>query len=57
VLSVAMLLEHLGESQAATAVETAVAQTLPKLGAMSGPGMGASTDEIGDRIAEAICVR
>jgi 3-isopropylmalate dehydrogenase len=57
VLSVALLLAHLGESQAATAVEAAAAQTLPKLGAMSGPDMGASTDEIGDRIAEAICVR
>ncbi|MGH8908812.1 MAG: 3-isopropylmalate dehydrogenase [Egibacteraceae bacterium] len=57
VLSVAMLLEHLGESQAAAAVETAAAGAVAKLGAMGGPGMGASTDEIGDRIAEAIWVR
>lgn len=54
VLSAAMLLDHLGEAEAATAVEAAAAGTLPKLGAMAGPGMGASTDEIGDRIAEAI---
>jgi len=54
VLSAAMLLAHLGEVEAATAVEAAVAEALPKLGAMAGPGMGASTDEIGDRIAAAI---
>jgi 3-isopropylmalate dehydrogenase len=54
VLSAALLLDHLGEAEAATAVEVAVAGVLPKLGAMAGPGMGASTDEIGDRIAEAV---
>jgi 3-isopropylmalate dehydrogenase len=54
VLSAAMLLEHLGESEAAGAVEAAAARMLSKLGAMRGPGMGASTDEIGDHIAEAI---
>jgi 3-isopropylmalate dehydrogenase len=54
VLSAALLLAHLGETEAATAVETAAAEALPKLHAMAGPGMGASTDEIGDRIAEAI---
>ena len=57
VLSAAMLLAHLGESEAAAAVEAAAAEILPKLGAMAGPGMGASTDEIGDRIAEAISCR
>lgn len=54
VLSTAMLLAHLGEAEAATAVEASAAEVLPKLGAMAGPGMGASTDEIGDRIAEAV---
>ncbi len=54
VLSAAMLLDHLGEVDAATTVETAAAKALPKLGVMAGPGMGASTDEIGDRVAEAI---
>ncbi|MGH8931569.1 MAG: 3-isopropylmalate dehydrogenase [Egibacteraceae bacterium] len=54
VLSVAMLLEHLGHRHAAAAVETAAAGALPKLGAMGGAGMGASTDQIGDWIAETI---
>ncbi|MGH8897491.1 MAG: 3-isopropylmalate dehydrogenase [Egibacteraceae bacterium] len=54
ILSAVMLLDHLGEAEAATAVEAAAAGALPKLGAMAGPGMGASTDEIGDRIAEAV---
>jgi 3-isopropylmalate dehydrogenase len=54
ILSAAMLLDHLGEVEAATAVEAAVADVLPKLGAMAGPGMGASTEEIGDRIAEVV---
>ena len=51
VLSGAMLLEHLGESAAAAAVEDAAKEELKILGAMAGPDMGASTDEIGDRIA------
>ena len=51
VLSGAMLLESLGESAAALAVENAAQEELKILGAMAGPEMGASTDEIGDRIA------
>jgi 3-isopropylmalate dehydrogenase len=51
VLSGAMLLEHLGESAAAAAVEDAAKEELKILGAMAGPDMGASTDAIGDRIA------
>jgi len=51
VLSGAMLLEHLGESAAAKAVEDAAKEELAILGAMAGPDMGASTHEIGDRIA------
>ncbi len=54
VLSVAMLLGHLGEAEAAMAVESAAVSVLPELGAMAGPGMGMSTDEIGDRIAERV---
>ncbi len=51
VLSLAVCLDHLGESEAAAAVEAAVADILPTLGAMAGPDMGASTDELGDRLA------
>lgn len=51
VLSAAMCLTHLGELDAAAAVEAAAAQQLTTLGAMGGQGMGYSTDEIGDRIA------
>jgi 3-isopropylmalate dehydrogenase len=54
VLSAAMCLDHLGESKAAEAVETAAASVLPMLGAMGGAGMGYSTAEIGDRIAAAV---
>ena len=54
VLSVAMMLEQLGQRQAAAAVEAAAAGALPKLGAMGGAGMGANTDQIGDWIAEAV---
>jgi 3-isopropylmalate dehydrogenase len=51
VLSAAMCLDHLGEAQAAAALERAAAAILPQLGAMGGKGMGYSTSEIGDRIA------
>lgn len=54
VLSVAMLLDHLGEADATSAVEAAAISVLPELGAMAGEAMGMSTDEIGDRIAERI---
>jgi 3-isopropylmalate dehydrogenase len=54
VMSAALLLDHLGEREAAAAVETAAADALAKLGAMAGPEMGASTAEIGDRIAQAL---
>jgi 3-isopropylmalate dehydrogenase len=53
VLSAAMCLQHLGERDAAGALEAAVAAVLPDLRTMGGPDMGYSTDEIGDRIAEA----
>ena len=56
VFSAALCLENLGEGEAAAAVEKAAAGVLPGLGAMAGPGMGASTSEIGHRIVEAIRV-
>lgn len=54
VLSASLALAHLGEAEAAAAVEAAAAAVLPDLGAMGGPGMGMSTAEIGDRIAAGI---
>jgi 3-isopropylmalate dehydrogenase len=54
VLSASMCLAALGEEEAAAALEAAAASVLPELGAMAGEGMGYSTDEIGDRIAERI---
>jgi len=54
VLSAAMCLDHLGESEAAATVEHAAASVLPGLGAMGGPNMGATTSEIGSQIAAAI---
>ncbi len=54
VLSTALALSHLGETDAAAAVERAAAAVLPTLATMGGPDMGASTSEIGDRIAAAI---
>ena len=54
VISASMLLEHLGEEDAATALHDAAVEELRILPAMAGPGMGASTDEIGDRIAERV---
>ena len=54
VLSGAMCLDHLGEREAAVAIESAAASVIPRLGSMGGPDMGMSTDEIGDLIAERI---
>ena len=54
VLSAALCLAHLGEAEAAGAVEAAAAGVLPTLGAMGGEGMGYSTSAIGDSIAAAI---
>ena len=54
VLSVAVCLDHLGESEAAAAVEHAAASVLPTMSAMAGPDMGATTDQLGDRIAAAV---
>jgi 3-isopropylmalate dehydrogenase len=54
VLSAALCLDHLGEGDAARALERAAASVLPELGAMAGEGMGYSTDQIGDRVAERV---
>lgn len=54
VLSAAMCLEHLGETEAAAAVEAAAASVLPNLKTMGGPEMGMSTSQIGDLITERI---
>ena len=54
VLSLSLCLDHLGQAEAAAAVEAAAAGVLPNLTTMGGPDMGASTDEIGDRIAQAV---
>jgi 3-isopropylmalate dehydrogenase len=54
ILSVSMMLDHLGEPEAARRVEQAALQVLSKLGATAGPDMGMNTDQIGDAIAEAI---
>ncbi|WP_122261323.1 3-isopropylmalate dehydrogenase [Ornithinimicrobium cerasi] len=50
-LSLAMMLGHLGEGEAAAAVESATAAVLADLPALAGAGMGASTQELGERVA------
>lgn len=52
ILSLALMLGHLGEGEAARAVEAATVEVLASLPALSGAEMGASTAEIGSRIAE-----
>ena len=54
VISAAMCLDHLGQSEAATTVEKAAASVLPDLKTMGGPDMGMSTSQIGDVIAERV---
>jgi 3-isopropylmalate dehydrogenase len=52
VLSVAMLLDHLGHEQAAAAVEDAVAADLTRVG--RGERVGRSTAQVGDDLATAV---
>jgi 3-isopropylmalate dehydrogenase len=52
VISAAMCLDHLGQADAAEAMETAAASVLIELKTMGGPDMGMSTSQIGDLIAE-----
>jgi 3-isopropylmalate dehydrogenase len=54
ILSVAMMLTHCGENEAARRVEEAALRALTKVRAMAGAEMGFTTDEIGDMVAEAI---
>ena len=51
ILSTAMMLAHLGEEEAAQAVEAAAVHVLSQLPAPSGAGMGRSTSELGLEIA------
>ena len=53
-LSLAMLLGQLGEGEAAAAVEAATAAVLAELPALAGAAMGASTAELGERIAQVL---
>lgn len=50
-LSLALMLGHLGEGEAAAAVEAATSAVLADLPALAGEGMGASTQELGERVA------
>lgn len=54
VLSAALMLASLGEADAALVLESATAQILATMPALSGASMGGSTSEIGDRIAELV---
>jgi len=53
VLALALLLDHLGERDAAIRVESAVARWLATRGTEAG-GLGYSTDQVGDRLAELV---
>ncbi|SEE39588.1 3-isopropylmalate dehydrogenase [Arthrobacter alpinus] len=54
ILSLAMCLAHLGEDKAALAVESATVNILGTMEGLSGPDMGGNTQEIGQRVAEAL---
>jgi 3-isopropylmalate dehydrogenase len=54
ILSVAMMLDHLGHQDIASRIEEAATRTLSKLRAMAGKDMGYTTSEIGDMVAEAV---
>lgn len=51
ILSLALMLGHLGEGDAARAIEAATVQVLGELPALAGAEMGLSTSEVGARIA------
>ncbi len=54
VVSLAMLLDFLGEAEAAAKTEAAVAAVLPKIGGTTAQTMTMSTDEVGDLLADAV---
>lgn len=51
ILSLALMLGHLGEGEAARAVEAATVEVIGGMEALAGPGMGMNTAEVGHRIA------
>ena len=54
ILSLALMLGHLGEGEAAQAIEAATVEVLGTLPALAGADMGASTAELGARIADIV---
>ncbi len=54
IAAMGMMLDILGESEAAAAVENAIMAVTPKLKSMSAGKMGYSTSEVGDMVAAAI---
>jgi 3-isopropylmalate dehydrogenase len=54
ILSVALMLEHLGEAEVAQRVEQAAVGTLGKLGGTAGEAMGFTTQQVGDMVVEAL---
>jgi 3-isopropylmalate dehydrogenase len=51
IISAGMMLEFLGERDAASRIEAAVAQVLTKLGGTTSTTMQSSTSEVGDLVA------
>lgn len=54
ILSLALMLGHLGEGEAAQAIEAATVEVLGSLPALAGADMGATTAELGTRIADIV---
>lgn len=54
IAAVGMMLDTLGESEAATAVENAIMAVTPRLKSMSAGRMGRSTSEVGDMVAHEV---
>ena len=52
--AVQMMLAHLGEVDAASAVERGMAETFPRLKGMGAGEMGYSTSEVGDMVAASV---
>ncbi len=50
----AMMLDNIGEKTAATAIETAVGDVAGSLSSLRAGQMGATTSEVGDRVAESV---
>ncbi|NQT89411.1 3-isopropylmalate dehydrogenase, partial [bacterium] len=54
ICAMGMLLDEVGEPEAAQAIEDAVKLTTPKMQSMSAGRMGFSTSEVGDLVAKAV---